>query len=73
MAIHGANLRQLVASGSDPVKIRRAFLLIADVIQDLQRKIDALTPDGITYAKVLNDDGHVVRNDEDATVWTEVS
>lgn len=73
MSIHGANLRQIVASGTDPVKIRRAFLLVVDVINDLQRKIDALTPEGVTHVQVTNDDGNHIFNSEHAVIWTEVA
>jgi len=72
MAITIGQLRQVVASGTDPVKIRRAFQLLVEVICDLQRKIDTLEEavEAPVYMVIRNDDEDVVSNDSGNTIWT---
>ena len=72
MAITIGQLRQVVASGTDPVKIRRAFQLLVEVICDLQRKIDTLEDavEAPVYMVIRNDDEDVVLNDSGNTIWT---
>ena len=72
MASTIGQLRQVVASGTDPVKIRRAFQLLVEVICDLQRKIDTLEDavEAPVYMVIRNDDEDVVLNDSGNTIWT---
>jgi hypothetical protein len=65
------NIRKIVVSGTDPVKIRRALLMLLDMLEGLQVQVDALEPADVPpFILVYNDDESVVLNDDGDTVWT---